>query len=282
MLRLKTIELIAYWEGRLVTNRLIDWFGISRQQASADIRRYLERHNPSSLIHDPSVKGYVPTAGFHTVLSNGRLNEYLDLVTGFVGEALVETLELSPNLVAVQLPDRAVEPKIVRPIIQACLNHKSIRINYASMRQPNGSVRTISPHTLIYSGFRWHVRAYCHSRESFRDFSLTRIIQAPEQALKQGLTIADDLDWQEKLTLNIVPNAALSEDQQRMVEKDYAMQDGRLQIIIRKALAHYTLQRYQAAILPEEATQGKKFQIMLLETDRDKLGPYLFGSQEKV
>lgn len=38
LLRLRAIELLAYWEGRLVTNRLVDWFGISRQQATADIK----------------------------------------------------------------------------------------------------------------------------------------------------------------------------------------------------------------------------------------------------
>ncbi len=31
--RLKALELIALWQGRLVTNRLSDWYGISRQQA---------------------------------------------------------------------------------------------------------------------------------------------------------------------------------------------------------------------------------------------------------
>ncbi len=40
LLRMRAIELLAYWEGRLVTNRLMSWFGLSRQQASADIKRY--------------------------------------------------------------------------------------------------------------------------------------------------------------------------------------------------------------------------------------------------
>lgn len=58
LLRLRAIELLAYWEGRLVTNRLMSWFGISRQQASSDIKRYISVHNPGSLYHDPGVKGY--------------------------------------------------------------------------------------------------------------------------------------------------------------------------------------------------------------------------------
>jgi len=69
LLRLKAIEILSYWEGRLVTNRLTDWFGISRQQASSDIKRYLSEHNPASLVHDPSVKAYIPKADFKPVLT---------------------------------------------------------------------------------------------------------------------------------------------------------------------------------------------------------------------
>ena len=54
-LRLRAIELLAHWEGRLVTNQLVDWFGISRQQASADIKRYMVIYNPDSLVHDPAL-----------------------------------------------------------------------------------------------------------------------------------------------------------------------------------------------------------------------------------
>ncbi len=79
LLRLRAIELLAYWEGRLITNRLMAWFGISRQQASSDIKRYISVHNPDSLVHDPAVKGYVPRAGFQPVLTKGHINEYLDM-----------------------------------------------------------------------------------------------------------------------------------------------------------------------------------------------------------
>ena len=70
-LRLRAIELLAHWEGRLVTNRLVDWFGISRQQASADIKRYITNYNPDSLVHDLAVKAYAPKPGFRPVLTTG-------------------------------------------------------------------------------------------------------------------------------------------------------------------------------------------------------------------
>ncbi|MDI3652382.1 WYL domain-containing protein, partial [Pseudomonas aeruginosa] len=40
-LRYRLIETVAWWEGRLTTNHLIQSFGISRQQASKDINSYI-------------------------------------------------------------------------------------------------------------------------------------------------------------------------------------------------------------------------------------------------
>lgn len=57
------------------------------------------------------------------------------------------------------------------------------------------------------------------------------------------------------------------------------MPDGRLQISVRKALAHYTLQRYQAPITVDEAADVFKFPIIQLDLDRKKLSPFLFGSE---
>jgi predicted DNA-binding transcriptional regulator YafY len=276
--RLKAIELLAYWEGRLVTNRLIEGFGVSRQQASNDIKRYLSDFNPDALVHDPAVKGYVPTPSFSPVLTTGHINEYLELISGLVSEPMAVTLETDSFLTSVQLPDRAVRPEVVRKIIKACRAESSIKILYVSMSNPNWHERVISPHSLVYTGFRWHVRAFCHKRGDFRDFILSRIDRTPQVVTDPAPKASQDEDWATEVTLTLVPNTLLSEAQQALVEKDYGMPDGRLQLKVRKALAHYTLQRYQAAITPGEAEQAMQYPVMLLASERQSLFPYLFGS----
>ena len=278
LLRMRAIELLAYWEGRLVTNRLIDWFGVGRQQASADIKRYMANHNPGSLIHDPRVKAYVPKPGFQPVLTTGHINEYLDMASRHVCEPMAIILETGTNLASVQLPDRSVRPEIVREVIKACRASSSIRILYASMENPAWSERIISPHTLVYTGFRWHVRAYCHKRSNFRDFILSRIDRTPQLVNEQAPAISEDLEWNNFIVLTLTPNAKLNEGQRSLVEKDYGMPDGRLQLTVRKALAHYTLQRYQAAITSAEVENQSQYPIQLIEADREKLNPYLFES----
>lgn len=277
LLRLRAIELLAYWEGRLVTNRLVKWFGISRQQASSDIKRYLSLHNPDSLVHEPSVKAYVPTPGFQPVLTKGHVNEYMELISGLVSDSLAIALETEANLTAVQLPDRAVRPEVVREVIQACRSGSSIRILYASMTNPTLHERVISPHTLVYTGFRWHVRAYCHDKEEFRDFILSRIERTPKPVVADAPNSEMDRRWHELITITLIPNLKLSSGQQALVEKDYGMPDGRLQLQVRAALAHYTLQRFQAAITQKEADDEYKFPVQLSDMDCERLRPYLFG-----
>jgi predicted DNA-binding transcriptional regulator YafY len=277
LLRLKAIELLAYWEGRLVTNRLMAWFGVSRQQASSDIKRYNSVHNLDALIHDPSVKGYVPKAGFQPVLTNGHINEYLDMISGLLSESVAVTFEPEDYLAAVQLPDRTVRPEVVREILRACRSNTCLKILYASMANPNWAERIISPHTLVYTGFRWHVRAYCHKYGDFRDFILSRIDRTPKPYEQQAPTLENDEFWTRKITVTLMPNPRLNEGQKALVEKDFGMPDGRLQISVRKALAHYTLQRYQVATTATEELDEFKFPIVLQDSDREELGPYLFG-----
>ena len=278
LLRLRAIELLAYWEGRLVTKRLTSWFGISRQQASSDIKRYLNIHNPGSLYHDPGVKGYVPQVNFRPVLTTGHINEYLDMISGLVSNSVAMTLETEDHLAAVQLPDRTVRPEIVREILKACRAQSSIKILYASMMNPVWGERVISPHTLVYTGFRWHVRAYCHTRNEYRDFILSRIDRTPKPAKELSPDPSQDSLWEEHILLTLVPNPKLNDSQKALVEKDFGMPDGRLQISVRKALAHYTLHRYQAAINVEDQANEFKFPIILQDADRKKLTSYLFGT----
>lgn len=277
--RLRAIELIAYWEGRLVTNQLTDWFGISRQQASSDIRHYNTEVNPDSLVHSPSVKGYIPLPGFRPALSEGHINEYIELVSAKGQQPMALVLETHPNIAAVQMPDRAVRPEVVREIVRACRTGESVKILYSSMTNPQPHERAIAPHTLVHTGFRWHVRAWCHSRQSFRDFLLSRIDRTPKPVASPAPDANTDRHWHELITLNLVPNTRLTELQKALVERDFGMPEGRLQIRVRKALAHYTLQRYQAAITEEEAERVREHPIQLLPADRAKLSPFLFSSE---
>lgn len=269
--RLHAIELVALWEGRLITNRLCQWFGISRQQASSDIRRYLTDINPGSLVHDPAEKGYVPTPTLHTVLSSGQINEYLELLITQNEQPGTEILHTEYGICSVQLPERAIKPEIVRELVRATQTGGSLKIIYSSMNNPVPHERIISPHTLVYSGFRWHVRAYCHHRHAYRDFLVSRIDRPPVAVALAAPASDHDVEWQKCVTLTLIPNEHLNAAQKSLIERDYAMHDGRLQLTTRLALARYVLHRYQAGITDEQIAQVRAHPLQLLKADRRKL-----------
>jgi len=277
VLRLRTIELIALWEGRLITNQLSDWFGVSRQQASADINRYNSEINPNALIHDPAVKGYVLAPGFKPVLSSGHINEYMVLLDSLNNQPMAQLLE-GHNAASVQLPNRAVRPDVVRAAIKACRQKLQLSIHYSSMENPQPRQRVIAPHTLVYTGFRWHLRAWCYSREDFRDFLLSRIYFTPELQQHSDKTAEHDTLWQTDIQLRLIPNLLLNAEQRALVAHDYAMDNEQLTLNVRQALAHYTLQRYQAAITPDEAKFCKQYPLQLHPDDKQKLKPIAFNS----
>lgn len=276
-LRLRAIELIAFWEGRLITTQLMEWFGITRQQASSDINRYNTEFNEGALTHSPAVKGYIPSPGFRPVFTAGHVNEYLDMLASQGSQPMAQVLESHPGVATVQLPDRAVRPEVVREVVKACRAGGSLKILYSSMSTPAPHERVISPHNLVYTGFRWHVRAWCHKRQSYRDFLLSRIDRVPKPCDDISPPVDNDSLWREQITLTLIPNLLLNDAQKGLVERDFAMPEGRLQLTVRKALAHYTLQRYQAAITEAEAARVSEHPLQLQPADRSKLEPYLFG-----
>ena len=282
LLRLRTIELIALWEGRLITNQLSDWFGVSRQQASADISRYNSEVNPNALIHDPAVKGYVPAPEFKPVLSSGHINEYMTLLDGLSNQPMAQLLE-GNSAASVQLPNRAVRPEVVRAAIKACRQHLQLRIYYSSMENPEPHQRVIAPHTLVYTGFRWHLRAWCYSREDFRDFLLSRIYHTPDLQQHSDKTAEQDILWQAQIQLRMIPNLLLSAAQRTLVAHDYAMDEQQqLTLTVRQALAQYTLQRYQAAITDDEAKLCKQYPLQLHPADMQKLKIGRASCRERV
>ena len=159
-LRYRLIETIAWWEGRLTTGHLMQSFGISRQQASKDINRYIGEFSPTGLEYDRKLKGYKPTVDFKPSFSQGSVNEYLHLL--HQDKAQTSTLSLLDlrygHTEVLDVPSRHVDPQIVRGLVQAARNQLRVDVEYASLSsEENNRGRNIVPHTLIYDGIRWHV-----------------------------------------------------------------------------------------------------------------------------
>lgn len=264
------IEIIIQWEGRLTLQHLQQEFGFGRSKAKKLLNEYLELQ-PSNLIYDASLKGHKPSEQFTPAFTHGHIDEYCrSELSDVIGIQLLEA------------PLRNIDPNLIRPILRAIRNQQRIDIGYQSLSSPDYESRIISPHSLVFDGLRYHVRAHCEKNNGYRDFVLSRFCFESE-ALKpefEGPSTngkEQDQEWNTQLFLSIEPDNRLNEQQKRIIGLDYQMQQSEQsswirEIPVRAALAKYLLQRlrldqYQA--IPEAQ------QIVISQSCRKTFEPYL-------
>lgn len=244
VMRYRLIEIIALWEGRLTTNHLCHSFQIQRQQASLIINRYNKEVAPGNLVLDRKLKGYRPSETFKPLFTKGLADEYL--------HAMASHREIAHTFSSLDLgfdrtemlhpPMRQVSTEILRALVQAARDGQKIDLGYVSMTSPDEESRIITPHTLVFTPLRWHVRAYCEKNRDYRDFVLSRFrnihgLEGKSSHLKEG-----DTRWNTHIDIILKPDPRLTDYQRRIVEHDYAMQNGQHVIRTRSALIPYAIQ----------------------------------------
>ena len=274
--RYRLIEIIALWEGRLTTNHLCETFGIGRQQASKDLNDYLGTIGAGNLVYDKQAKGYRPTEAFAPKVTSGVADEYLHLLNR--NQELNQTFEQLPlqtaNTDVVQVPLRNVKPEVIRALVMAARNGRRVEVDYVSLQNPSREGRIIAPHTLVYAGSRWHVRAFCEKNRDFRDFVLSRFRGTPAIEGPAESRIEDDKRWLHRITLKVTPDQRLSKEQRKVIEQDYGMVRGALRISTRAALAQYVLQALR--IDPHVINAKAEAQQIVVE-NLSEVRPWLFG-----
>lgn len=245
--RYRLIETVAWWEGRLTTGHLMQSYGISRQQASKDINSYITEHAPENLVYDRKAKGYVPANGFTPRFIDFSASAYLHLLVQNNERAEhLEGLKLAyAHTQVLEVPDRSIRPEVLRPLLKACREGLRLETEYVSLASPEPEIRLIAPHTLVNTGMRWHVRAWCEKNRGFRDFVLSRFRGEPDLLDKTEHGIEQDDDWNNEVPVTIQPDPRLEPAQKAIIETDFGMLDGVLDISCRRALVKYVLQRYQ-------------------------------------
>ncbi|MFT5482658.1 MAG: putative DNA-binding transcriptional regulator YafY [Halieaceae bacterium] len=244
LLRYRYIEIIALWEGRLTTRHLCESFGIGRQQASKDINTYLREVGPANLEYDKHLKGYKPSEVFTPQVTLGLADEYLLLMArNNELSGVFESLSLhSTNVELLSVPVRDVQPEVVRAIVTAARQQRRLEVDYVSLHSPDREGRIIVPHTLVYTGLRWHVRAWCEKNQDYRDFVLSRFRGSPEMLDISKHGPEGDLEWNRQITIEVTADPRLTPEQQEVVENDYGMINGNLTLNVRAKLVPYALQ----------------------------------------
>ncbi len=265
--RLEFIEFRLFWEGHVNRGDLMDAFGVSVNQASTDLNRYIGMA-PDNMVYDKSARTYIRGSKFDALFLKPDASRYLSQLRS-VADGILDRADAwigqFPTYDAAPTPVRGVNAKTLRSVVAAIRRSEAIEVKYQSLSRPEPRWRWIAPHAIGFDGFRWHARGFCLADQSFKDFLLSRIIET--RGTKPSEIDADgDADWNEQVTLEIGPHPELSETQQKVIALDYGMRGGRAKIPVRKALVYYALKRLGLDTDPT-ARRPQDQQIVLLNRD---------------
>jgi len=271
--RLEFIEFRLFWEGHVNRGDLMEAFGVSVNQASTDLNRYIGMA-PQNIHYDKSARAYVRGAEFAPQFLKPDANRYLAQLRS-VADGILDRADAwigqFPPYDAAPTPVRGVNAKTLRAVVAAIRRSEAIEVKYQSLSRPEPRWRWIAPHAIGFDGFRWHTRAFCLSDRSFKDFLLSRIIETRGTKPSEMGSEADQ-DWNDEVVLEIGPHPDLSDTQKKVIALDYGMRGGRAKIRVRKALLYYALRRLGLDTDPA-ARRPQDQQIVLL--NRDAAGPSL-------
>ncbi len=260
--RIAFAERRLFWDGSLNREDLMRRFGISANQATADVSRARARH-PEGIAYNTVAKRYETQPGFKpAAVSADDLLTELRLIAERQLHPEESTLSSPPSLAIAEAPTRSVEASVLRVVLAAIRDGVRFEAEYASFQRPEIARRSLSPHALVFDGFRWHVRAHDLGDGRFKDFVLARL-DAPGITLEPGAEPAADLDWHENVPLTLVPHPGLEPHQRAVVIRDYGMGDeGRLTLKVRRAVVFYVRKRL-GLLDGHEARPAKEQHIVL-------------------
>ncbi len=263
------IELILLWEGEISTTSIMEYFHCTRITAQTQMKNYKHKKNKRTYIkYCSSTKRHKITKEFKPTLIEQDFNHYAKVIDCHWQS---DTL-----LTQIHIPQRHIKPKVIRALVKACKQKLRLDIVYRSVSTPENITkndgRIISPHSFVFDGQRFHVRAFCEKRHKFLDFVLSRF--EDEYLEFEGAaehTQSEDEDWFKEVSFTLIPNPKLKPEQQNAVAKDYGMQKHQIKLSSKAALLGYLLQRLR---LDTDFKKPEAQQMVLTPDSLNKVSPY--------
>lgn len=261
--RLEFIDFRLFWHGRFTRAALVDAFGMSAQQASADIALYQEKA-PQNLRYDHPQRAFLRTPEYLPLFVGDSADRYLLQIVAIKSgwmrqdETWFETL---PPMDVASLGRRPTDPAVLLGVLDSIRDRTEISIDYQSMTGTPESLRQIAPHAMDYGAGRWYVRAWSRDHNDFRYYNLNRI-KSVQDSTTSAVDPALDYEWAHTVELLIAPNPGLSGERRRAVETEYRMEGGVLAWPVRLSLSFFLMSEHNLDVKPGDLPAEKQ-QIVL-------------------
>ncbi|WP_066708089.1 WYL domain-containing protein [Curvibacter delicatus] len=223
--RLTFIESVAFWEGRVDRPRVSSVFNVSENHVTKDFRLYKDAF-PGNLQYDETARAYRPTRKFKPHIGKGSAEEYLALLRAQAEKnegVMVPAGTTAVTTDAVPPLRGRLEAAILNAVTRAISSQTGLTVSYQSRSRAEPSARKVWPHALLFSGTRWHARAYDEERNTFIDLVLQRILTATALNAATPRPSSEDKAWARWVEIDVVPSRALSASQAEVVAREFGM-----------------------------------------------------------
>lgn len=273
--RLEYIEVMAFYTGVVTRSDVARTFGLSDAAATKDLKLYGELA-PDNLIYKHNVFGFVPGDSFVEMFANLEPVRVLPMIAANLprtGSSEGEIPVYGLTVESLPLPNRLPSKQVLAQIIRAIRNQKKLTVIYRSLSgRGSNEARILEPHSLINTGTRWHFRAYNEETYDFRDFVLSRVIDAKLLDEDAESSSQYDDDWMELVSLKLTPHPKLSDEQRIILMTDYASEDDVIEIEVRRALIGYVLQRLSVDTTSDHSMNPSAYQLIVM--NREEIEPF--------
>lgn len=259
----RTFWTLLRWEGELRNNRLQQLLNLTSEHVSRLLGLFREE-NPQLLEQDHAQKRWMSRGT--EPLPAVPIDDYLGLLHEG-GDPAAWYVDARPHF---QEP----APELFLLMRRACGEGTGLEVLYGSMSNPGGQRRIIYPHTIVRLSQRWHVRAWCQTREAFLDFTFGRMSQAVPTGAPP-VPLPRDEAWERLVTLRLGAHRGLSPEQEAVIRQEYFGGAAARRLQVRAALLHYVIHDIRAALDPDQECPPY-FQMEVL--NREEVAPFLFGA----
>lgn len=206
MNKLKLIDFLLMFTGKVNRYQLMEIAGVSIATASRALTEYREKH-PENITYNIGKKCYEVTTEFistfkHEVESSLRTVAYGERI-----ESTVMSTTIGPS--SFIIPDSNLSVKIASMISRSIFQGKCISLKYisSSSNKSETKSRLVYPHAIFESQNKWYVRALDFEADTYKNFKLVRI-KSVEVGSQSKKTVMPDIDWYKEVFLTIAPHTS--------------------------------------------------------------------------
>jgi len=254
--RLRYIEFFLRFLGSFTRADLIKKFGIGTAAASRDIAEY-KNLMPNNISDSSNSKNYFLSEDWEE-LFKFKSSEVLAQLTG--NEIQANTKAYISNEVIDIIDEPNIE--IVTAITKGILQGSPINCTYFS-NSSGESEKILIPHSYMFNGSRWHLRAYDRTKGRFADFVISRFNSAhtiEDLVLPKELQ-GEDAQWNRQVDLEIIPHPSLKDP--NGILNEFNMTEGVLHKRVRASSVGYLLQKLYVDCSKDSINEKHYFRLKL-------------------